>query len=64
MSRSQHDQMREAINAVELALNGLEIDDVVRRFEGAADSVMVKLPLGALRQLGRCYPELNRQVRR
>ena len=54
--------MRNAINDVELALNGLEIDDVVKRFEGASDSVMVCLPLGALRQLARCYPELNRII--
>lgn len=60
--RTKHQQMREAINAVELALNGLEIDAVMRQWEGAADSVMVKLPLGALRQLGRCYPELNRII--
>lgn len=55
-------QMRDAIDAVELALNGLEIDSVVRLFEGADDSIMVKVPLGALRQLGRCYPELNRII--
>jgi hypothetical protein len=60
--RSQHQQMRDAINDVELALNGLEIDDVVRLFEGADDSVMVKMPLGALRQLGRCFPEVNRII--
>ncbi len=62
MSRSQHLQMRDAINDVELALNGLEIDSVVRLFENAHDSVMVKLPLGALRQLARCYPTLNRII--
>lgn len=62
MSRSQHQQMRDAINDVELALNGLEIDSVVRLFETADDSVMVKVPLGALRQLGRCYPVLNRII--
>lgn len=60
--RSKHQQMRDAINDVELALNGLEIDSVVRLFETANDSVMVKIPLGALRQLGRCYPELNRII--
>jgi hypothetical protein len=54
--------MRDAINDVELALNGLEIDSVVRLFETADDSVMVKLPLGGLRQLARCYPELNRII--
>lgn len=59
MNRSQHQQMRDAINDVELALNGLEIDSVVHLFETADDSVMVKLPLGALRQLARCYPTLN-----
>lgn len=62
MSKSQHLQMRNAINDVELALNGLEIDSVVRLFETADDSVMVKVPLGALRQLGRCYPALNRII--
>jgi hypothetical protein len=62
MSRSQHQQMRDAINDIELALNGLEIDSVTRLFESAHDSVMVKVPLGALRQLGRCYPELNRII--
>ena len=62
MSRSQHQQMRDAINDVELALNGLEIDSVVRLWQGADDSVMVKVPLGALRQLGRCYPTLNRII--
>lgn len=59
---SQHQEMRDAIDAVELALNGLEIDSVTRLLEGAADSVMVKVPLGALRQLARCYPELNRII--
>ena len=58
----QHKQMRDAINDVELALNGLEIDSVVRLFETADDSVMVKVPLGALRQLARSYPELNRII--
>lgn len=62
MSRSQHQQMRDAINDVELALNGLEIDSVARLFETADDSVMVKVPLGALRQLARCYPTLNRII--
>jgi len=54
--------MRDAINEIELALNGLEIDSITRLFEGAHDSVMVKVPLGALRQLARCYPELNRII--
>lgn len=62
MKRSQHQQMRDAINDVELALNGLEIDSVARLLEGANDSVMVKFPLGAVRQLARCYPELNRII--
>lgn len=60
--RTKHQQMRDAINAVELALNGLEIDSVVRLFDNASDSVMVKVPLGALRQLARSYPELNRII--
>jgi hypothetical protein len=54
--------MRDAINDVELALNGLEIDRISRLFEGARDSVMVKVPIGALRQLARCYPALNRII--
>jgi hypothetical protein len=62
MMRCQHQQMRDAINDVELALNGLEIDSVIRLLETADDSVMVKVPLGALRQLGRCYPTLNRII--
>lgn len=62
MSRSQHQIMRDAINDVELALNGLEIDSIARLFESAHDSVMVKVPLGALRQLARCYPTLNRII--
>ena len=62
MSRSQHKQMRDAINDVELAMNGLEIDSIARLFEGADDSVMIKVPLGALRHLARCYPELNRII--
>ncbi|MGF6434302.1 hypothetical protein [Bradyrhizobium elkanii] len=62
MSRSQHQQMRDAINDVELALNNLEIDSVVRLFENSDDSVMVKVPLGALRRLASCYPELNRII--
>jgi hypothetical protein len=62
MSRSQHQQMRDAINDVELAMNGLEIDAVARQWEGADDSVMVRLPLGAIRQLARCYPALNRII--
>ena len=60
--RTRHQQMRDAINDVELALNGLEIDSVARLFDGAKDSVMVKFPLGAVRQLARCYPELNRII--
>ena len=62
MNKSQHEQMRDAINDVELALNGLEIDRIERLFEGADDSVMVKVPLGALRQLAWCYPALNRII--
>lgn len=62
MSRSQHQQMRDAINDVELALNNLEIDSITRLFHGADDSVMVKVPLGALRRLANCYPELNRII--
>ncbi|MGF6434361.1 hypothetical protein [Bradyrhizobium elkanii] len=39
-----------------------EIDAIARRFETADDSVVVKVPLGALRQLARSYPELNRII--
>lgn len=60
--RTQHQQMRDAINDVELALNGLEIDSIARLFETADDSIMVKVSLGALRRLARCYPELNRII--
>lgn len=60
--RSRYLQMRDAINDVDLALNGLEIDSIARLFESADDSVMVKVPLGALRQLARCYPNLNRII--
>ena len=62
MSRTQHQQMRDAINDIELALGCLKIDSIVRLFETSEDSVMVKVPLGALRQLGRCYPTLNRII--
>lgn len=60
--KSQHQQMRDAINDVELALNGLEIDSIINLFENADNSVMIKVPLGALRQLANCYPELNRII--
>jgi hypothetical protein len=60
--KSQHMQMRDAINDVELALNNLEIDSITRLLEGADNSVMVKVPLGALRRLSDCYPELNRII--
>jgi len=52
-------QMRDAINDVELALAGLEIDTIARRWEDAHDSVMIKVPLGAIRQLANSYPALN-----
>ena len=54
--------MRDAINDVELALNGMEIDSVARLFANADDSAVVKFPLGAVRQLARCYPTLNRII--
>lgn len=60
--RSKHQQMRDAINDVELALNELEVDCLIAEWEGAADTVMVRVPLGALRRLSRCYPELNRII--
>jgi hypothetical protein len=60
--KSQHLQMRDAINDVELALNELEVDSVARLFENAHDSVMIKFPLGAVRQLANCYAELNRII--
>jgi hypothetical protein len=62
MKKSQHMQMRDAINDVELALSGLDMGHIAELFETANDSVMVKIPLGALRQLARCYPELNRII--
>jgi hypothetical protein len=60
--KSQHMQMRDAINDVELALNNLEIDSITRLLESADNSVMVKVQLGALRRLADCYPELNRII--
>jgi len=62
MRRSQHHQMRDAINDVELALSGIPITDLVEAWEGATDAVMVKVRLGALRQLANSYPELNRII--
>lgn len=62
MKRSKYRQMCDAVNDVELALNELEIDRITRLFSCADDSIMVKVPLGALRRLGYCYPELNRIV--
>lgn len=62
MAKSQHLQMRDAINDIELALNALEIDSVVTMLDGAHDSVMVKVPLGALRRVAHCYPTLNRII--
>ena len=62
MSRSQHQQMRDAINDVELALNALQVNDIVDAWDGAMDTVRVKVPLGTLRRLARCYPELNRII--
>ena len=62
MNRSQHQQMRDAINDIELALNALQVDDIVDAWDGAMDTVKVKVPLGALRRLARCYPELNRII--
>ena len=56
MALEMIEQQMQAINDVELALNALEIDSVVRLFETADDSVMVKVPLGTLRRLGHCYP--------
>lgn len=53
-------QMRLAINDIELALNELDVVDIVRNFEGAGDGVMVHIPLKALRAVGRCFDELNR----
>lgn len=55
-------QMREAINAIELALNALQIDDIVDAWDGAMDTVKIRVPLGALRRLAKCYPELNRII--
>ncbi len=52
--------MRNAINDVELALAGLEIDDMVDAWEGAMNTTKLKVSLGALRQLRNSYPALNR----
>lgn len=60
--KSKHHQMRDAINDVELALNALEVDDIVRRFEGADGSIVIKVPLEPLRRLAKAYPELNRII--
>lgn len=60
--KSQHLQMRDAINDVELALNGMQINSVAELFENAHDSVMVKFPLVQVRQLAKCYAELNRII--
>jgi hypothetical protein len=60
--KSQHLQMRDAINDVELALNGLEINYLVEKWEGADSDIMIKVSLGDLRQLANCYAELNRII--
>lgn len=55
-------QMRNAINDVELALNGLEIDKLAEDWKQASDDVYVKVRLGNLRQLAMCFPALNRII--
>jgi hypothetical protein len=62
MKRSQHLQMRDAINDVELALNGLAVDDLVKAWDGASNDVTIKVRLGDIRRLARCYPALNRII--
>lgn len=62
MARSKHQQMRDAINDIELALNNLEIDALVKKWEGASDAARIIVSLGALRRLGACYPELNQII--
>jgi len=54
--------MREAINAVELALSNMEIDDFVRKWEGSSDRIKLRVSLGDLRRLAACYPALNRII--
>jgi hypothetical protein len=60
--KSQRKQMRDAIDAAEMAMNGMALESRVKLMEEADDSVMVKVPLGALRLLYRSYPELNRII--
>lgn len=69
MSRSQHQQMRDAINDVELALCGLDseltrggVTAIAEAFEGASDDVRLKIRLGDLRRLATCFPALNRII--
>lgn len=57
--RSILSEMRSAINDVELALNQLEIDDLVKQWEGASDNVHIRVSLKDIRRLARCYPTLN-----
>lgn len=49
MTRDQQRQMRNAIDTVELALSHMDIETMVQKFEGADDTVMVKVPLEQLR---------------
>jgi len=53
-------EMSLAINDVELAVGNFT--DVVELFEGAADNTTIKINLGTIRQLVRCYPALNKIV--
>lgn len=56
MNRIQ--QMRAAISDTELALG--DIAGIVEAMDGASDAVMVRVQLGALRRLAKCYDKLNR----
>ena len=51
--------MRNAINDVELAMSCDAILRTPELFETASDEVLIKIPLGVLRQLARAYPALN-----
>lgn len=57
--RKRAHTMRLAINDVELALSCDAILRTPELFETASDEVMVKVPLGVLRQIARSYPALN-----
>ena len=53
-------EMSLAISDVEFAVGNFT--DIVELFEGADDNTTIKINLGAIRQLVRCYPALNKIV--